>query len=265
MNTTQQTSVRLDIPYLQSIRPHFEILCYGAKVFTPYFQSMLKWAAIAAHYQIQWSYNILANESLITRARNMAAANFLTQEDTTHLIFIDVDQGFDPNHILVLLNHRKDLIIAPVPLKTIPLTYNINAMVNETIDPATGLLKVSRAGTGCMVIAREVLESLKKHPDIHQYENDIKFNNDAGEIAQEHLYTYFNTGVITDEQGKTRFMSEDYDFCEKYKDMGGTIWCDTRLKLTHMGMYEYGADNIAYTEKMINERHNQVKTQEDTK
>lgn len=253
-----QSSVKLDIPYLQSIRPHFEILCYGSKVFDTYLQSMMKWTAIAGHYNIIWSYNVISNESLITRARNLASSNFLTLKEPTHLIFIDVDQGFDPNHILVLLNHRKDIIVAPVPLKTIPLTYNINPLPGESVDPATGLLKVARAGTGCMVIKREVLEKMKTHPEVYQYENDIKFNNDAGKIDQEHLYTFFNTTVIKDEQGRSRFMSEDYDFCEKWKDLGGDIWCDTRLKLTHIGMYEYGETQIAFTERRIEERKKEL-------
>jgi hypothetical protein len=262
---TQPSSVKLDIEYLRSIRPHFEILCYGSKIFTPYFQSMITWTQVAIQYGMTWSYNIIANESLITRARNFAASNFLTLEKPTHLIFIDVDQGFNAEEILVLLNHQKDVIVAPVPLKTIPLTYNVNPLLGETIDPTTGLLKLARGGTGCMIIKKEVLENLKKHPEVYQYENDIKFNNDGVAIAQEHLYTFFNTGVIQDEQGRKRFMSEDYDFCEKVKDQGVDIWCDTRLTLTHMGTYNYSAAEIAFTEKRIKEHHIKLKSKEDTK
>lgn len=256
----EQSSVRLDLEYLKTIRPHFEILCYGSKIFTPFFQSMISWTLTAIHYNITWSYNIIANESLVTRARNLAAANFLTLKKPTHLIFIDVDQGFKPEEILVLLNHQKDLIVAPVPLKTIPLTYNINPLSGETVDNKTGLLKLARGGTGCMVIKKEVLENLKTHPGVYQYENDIKFNNEEGAgISPEHLYTFFNTTVIKDEQGRNRFMSEDYDFCEKVKDQGVDIWCDTRLTLTHMGIYNYSAENIAFTEKRINQRYQELK------
>lgn len=257
--SNNQNTAQLDLEYLKTIRPHFEILCYGGKVYDKYLQSMIRWTSIASVYQVKWSFNVISNESLVTRARNLAAANFLTLEhQPTHLIFIDVDQGFNAEEILVLLNHKKDIITAPVPLKTIPLTYNINPLENEVVDPKTGLLKLARAGTGCMIIAREVLEKLKSHPDIYQYENDIKFNNDAGKIAPEHLYTYFNTTVVKDEQGRNRFMSEDYDFCEKWKDLGGEIWCDTRLTLSHIGVYEYGAQSIAFTEKSIEERKKQL-------
>lgn len=249
------TMVKLDVPYLQSIRPHFEILCYGGKIFDKYFQSMMSLVALCYYYKIPMSYNVISNESLVTRARNLAVANFLTREENlTHLIFIDVDQGFDPNHILVLLNHKKDVIVAPVPLKTIPLTYNINPLPGETMDPNTGLVKVARGGTGCMIIKREVCEKLKTHPEVYQYENDIKFNNDGGNLDPAHLYTYFNTGVKKDEQGKARFMSEDYDFCEKWKELGGEIFCDMRLSLSHIGTYEYGAEHIAFTERRIEER-----------
>ena len=256
--------VSLDLNYLKSIKPHFEILCYGSKIFTNYFTSMIQWTEVARHYGIQWSYNIIANESLVTRARNIAVANFLTQEQATHLIFIDVDQGFNPQEILVLLNHKKDLIVAPVPMKVIPLMYNINPMPGAVTDNNTGLLKLARAGTGCMVIKRETLENLKSHPDVHPYKDDLVWHT-GGEIDPQHHYTYFNTSVKTDEVGNTRFMSEDFDFCEKLKDQGIDLWCDTRLTLTHMGVFNYGAEDIAIVTNRIKERLNSTENEKNAK
>ena len=42
------------------------------------------------------SLNLLGNESLITRGRNILVSRCLDESAATHLLFIDADIGFDP-------------------------------------------------------------------------------------------------------------------------------------------------------------------------
>jgi hypothetical protein len=38
------------------------------------------------------------------------------------------------------------------------------------------------------------------------------------------------------------YLSEDYAFCSRWRALGGTIWLDTRSKLTHVGPHDFVGD-----------------------
>ena len=68
--------------------PMYGGLCYGF-----YMQSGLKLQTMCRDMNIGLSFSMLFNESLIQRARNLLAANFLKSE-ATHMMFIDADINF---------------------------------------------------------------------------------------------------------------------------------------------------------------------------
>jgi hypothetical protein len=38
------------------------------------------------------------------------------------------------------------------------------------------------------------------------------------------------------------YISEDFGFCQKWRDLGGKIWLDTEGKLTHIGSYSFNGN-----------------------
>jgi hypothetical protein len=50
----------------------------------------------------------------------------------------------------------------------------------------------------------------------------------------QHLKTYYDTAVR-----ENRYYSEDWTFCENWRDMGGKIWVDKRVLLKHTGTYTF--------------------------
>jgi hypothetical protein len=50
----------------------------------------------------------------------------------------------------------------------------------------------------------------------------------------QHLKTYYDTAVR-----ENRYYSEDWTFCENWRDLGGKIWVDTRVLLRHVGSYVF--------------------------
>jgi hypothetical protein len=52
------------------------------------------------------------------------------------------------------------------------------------------------------------------------------------------LKTYFDTAVR-----QNRYYSEDWTFCENWRDMGGRIWMDKRVLLRHSGSYVFCMEN----------------------
>ena len=83
---------------------------YGGMSHGMYVKSCLDLQAICGQYGIEVRFSFIFNESLITRARNYLADEFLRAEGFTHMLFIDADIHFDPRDVIACLALDKDII-----------------------------------------------------------------------------------------------------------------------------------------------------------
>lgn len=141
----------------------------------------------------------------------------------THILFLDSDTIPPANALEKLLSHDKDIISGLTPI----LQYDREKMTWGTLDncflkqdkeedgkPAktyavqrnTGLQQIIRCGTSCLLIKREVFEKLEK--------------------------PYFKFEFSED--GVTPVRSEDLYFCDKSKEAGFEIWCDSSVICNHV-------------------------------
>lgn len=207
------------------------IPCYGGAVFEKFFVSFIRSIVQMRNDGLDFSLETLANESLVTRARNNLVAKGMTNGNATHFMFIDADVGFNTTDIYKLIAHDKDVMCGLYPKKDYPIEYVVNREANEQPDE-NGLIKVVHAGTGFMLIKRDVIEKMFAH-----YAN-TKVINDTGMDAkyEPNMYALFDTAIGKD----GRYLSEDYLFCERWRAMGGSVWVDTTVKLTHSGYHTFG-------------------------
>jgi hypothetical protein len=180
----------------------------------------------------------MTNESLISRARNTLTAKFLSNPESTHLMFIDADIGWEPWHLLVMLNRDVDVIGGLYPMKSLPVKWCVNGFDGAEEGP-DGLQEVTKTGTGFLLMKRHIFEKLNAHPAVKP------FNSDIGLPPELNVYmkTYFDTAVR-----ENRYYSEDWTFCENWRDLGGRIWVDKRVLLKHTGTYvfDYAAQDQLY-------------------
>lgn len=155
-----------------------------------------------------------AGRLAVTDVRNRLVQKFLSSPYEV-LVMID-DDIIVPLGILHMLDRDLDIVGAPYPIirveNPIPfpcaLEYDTAHDTYRTLpDPfgRTGLVKVDAIGTGCMAIARRVLE----HPDLQ-----IPFR------------------IGTDEYGQMR-MSEDVNFCQLARTAGFGVWADFDQRPDH--------------------------------
>lgn len=236
--------VQVDVDALRKTKVHICMPCYGGMLTESTFMSVVRWGNTARQLNLDWTLETLTNESLISRARNTMVAKFLANEESTHLMFIDSDIGWEPWHLLLLLHHDKDVIGGMYPLKGLPIKWCVNAIENGLIEDQGRVQEVSKTGTGFMCIKRHVFEKLDKHPATIPFINDIglpvELNKD--------MKTYFDTDVR-----EGRYYSEDWTFCENWRDLGGRVWVDKRILLKHTGTYTYDAQGQAATYQALHE------------
>jgi hypothetical protein len=255
----QQLEITIPKEKIQSWNIFFAIPCYDSHVTEPFMMSFLQ--ALLYYKEIGLNFTICTiSDSLINRARNNLVAKFMGNPQFTHMIFIDCDLQFDKESILKLLWHEKDVMTASYPIKEIDwskvkegaeagieaqelMEYSTRYVVHMTkpgenqLNIDNGAIECYEAGTGFMLIKRQVFEKMFK-----KYKK-LKYVDDTGALAgeeKENSYALFNSYI--DDDG--RFLSEDYGFCRYWQKMGGKIWVDPTINLTHFG-------RIKYTGKMM--------------
>jgi hypothetical protein len=225
-----QQQIQVNVDYLKTTRVHIMMPCYGGMLTESCFMSYIKWANTCRQLGIDWTMETMTNESLISRARNTLTAKFLANKESTHLMFIDADIGWEPWHLLVMLNAQKDVIGGLYPMKSLPVKWCVNGFEGAATDDNGNLQEVSKTGTGFLLIKREVFEKLNAHPATKPFINDIGLPPELNP----YMKTYFDTAVR-----ENRYYSEDWTFCENWRDLGGQVWVDKRVLLKHTGTYVF--------------------------
>ena len=151
---------------------------YGGMCAGYYMQSVMQMQNIFSQQGIETQYSFMFNESLITRARNALAHQFL-KSDSTHLMFIDADIRFNPAQMPRMIEVDKDIICGIYPKKEINwgsvkqamdnnvpddnLKYYTGSFVVNLVDysgsvtvPVNEPVEIWNGGTGFMLIKREV-------------------------------------------------------------------------------------------------------------
>lgn len=253
---------------LQGMRLIIATPCYGGQVTERYAQSMFNLVSVATKYGVSLGYLTLANESLITRGRNELVSTFMKQTTGTHLMFIDADISFEPNDIIRMLLADEDIVAGAYPLKTLDwnaasgvatlypnagpdetmaaaIQYVINVhkpdpeLVGKQVDVqiVNGLLEVWDAGTGFMLMKREVIESM-----ITAYPETRYFSDKDMTVPEElrERYALFDTMIDDD----LRYLSEDYTFCRRWQNIGGKIHLDINTVLDHIGTMTFQGRSV---------------------
>ena len=225
-----EQQIQVNIDYLRTTRVHICMPCYGGQLTESTFMSFIKWGNTCRQLGIDWTVETMTNESLISRARNTLTAKFLNTEGSTHLMFIDADIGWEPWHLLALLNHDKDVIGGLYPMKSLPVKWCVNGIPGADENDPSGLVEVTKTGTGFLLMKRHVFEKLNQHPAVKPFTNDIGLDP----ALNVHMKTYFDTAVR-----EGRYYSEDWTFCENWRDLGHQIFVDKRVLLKHTGTYVF--------------------------
>ena len=236
---------------------------YGGQCSGMFARSIADLTSLCTQYGVQLQLYFLFNESLITRARNYCADEFM-RSSCTHLMFIDSDIGFNPNDVIALLALQDetspyDVIGGPYPKKCISWEkiklavdkgvadddpnvlekyvgdYVFNPKGNQGSIPIGEPVEVSEIGTGFMMIRRRTFEKYAEtFPHLSYKPDHVRTEHFDG---TREIMAYFD--CIIDPESK-RYLSEDYMFCYNVQKMGGQVWFCPWMQLQHVGTYIFG-------------------------
>jgi hypothetical protein len=254
MSDTPQTApaTTAQIPVIRDPRIFLGLPAYGGMIHSPFATSLLMLAQMQGSPLAKLQF--LNGDSLVSRARNKLTRMFLNgfrEKDSEGndvlvkfdwLLFIDTDLIFRPADVLGMydyaLAHGPNVYAGAYPLKKLKPKVVFNPMPGAQID-ADGIIEVREAGTGMMLIHREVFEKL-----IAAFGDEITYEADAGDISQnrEIEHDFFKVGVRMDPiLGYKRYLSEDWYFCQVWREIGGKVLMNTKLQCQHIGQLTYPA------------------------
>jgi hypothetical protein len=232
---------------------------YGGNCKGAYMESVIDLTFALATRGDRITFSRVYNESLITRARNALAYEFL-QTDADAMLFIDADLAFNPQAVVKMIDSGKDLIGGIYPVKDINWPQVQHAAINGETDlvrysgvfTANGIptdtdihiskpLQVNQVATGLMFITRTVFEQLA--PNCRTY---LDNNTKGGVVEGKKVITeFFNTDIS--EQGV--LLSEDYYFCDQWRKIGGEVYAAPWINTIHFGDYGFSgsfAETLLY-------------------
>ena len=162
------------------------------------------------------------------RTRNILAYRFLKENQAPFLIFIDRDMVFTPQDVgklLDSLNNGYDLIAGCYAIhNTMWLTSGGEGGESEPVLDGT-IKEVKYLATGFMGITRKLLEKMVeglKLPLMHKGDDTT-------------AYPFFEEKYYQDPDCGDMWLSEDYDFCHKARQVGVKSYLDTSVRLGHLG------------------------------
>jgi hypothetical protein len=261
-------------PVVYLLTPCFASLCYCT-----YVQCMMNMQDVFRKLNIPLHVQFCRNDSLVSRARNNLVAKAMNDPTMTHIIFIDNDISWSPVDVLKLILSNKPLVGGVYPLKRHNwqkllaktedgknanviqswfdrrdnssvtkgiddehylqynlLNYNMNYLTN-TLSIDQNLARVKHLATGFMMIQRGMLEKMFKAFPSTKYTDDVGFL-----VGTENNFAYalFDCGVEDD-----HYYSEDWLFCHRWSKMGGEIYVDVTINLTHTGIEDFQGSYLA--------------------
>lgn len=221
-------------------KPYFAVPNFGGNLDSLFVQSWTKLSLQLQRSGTPFRVNFTVHDSLISRGRNRLAHDFL-KSDCTQLVFLDADVSFEADDVVRLIEATYPVCGAAYPKKSNGAGFNVNPLADDAergrVEATpTGWLRVHDLATGCLSIHRRALVEMgEAHPE-------LLLLSDLDDAPGEPMFGFFVPFI---HEGTRRYLSEDYAFCERWRRMGGEIWCYGPAVLGHTGRHTWEGSLIA--------------------
>jgi hypothetical protein len=163
-----------------------------------------------------------------------------------HLFWIDADVVFWPYDVEKIIKHGLEFVSAPYSVKGWPVLTTEFKDKQIKLGEEGGLYEVNYSATGFMYTHRSVYEKMAK---------ELKMEKVKIWGGQYNVYPYFYPLLVNGE-----YLGEDFAFCYRLRQVDVKLFCDTTVRLSHIGKYSYSYNfiNTGLAEEPKSVVYNQV-------
>lgn len=168
----------------------------------------------------------------IHTVRNRAVAEFM-ESDCDDLVFADDDVVWQRGTLIKLLNYDVEMVGVATPHKQITPSFPVRTLPGVMKVDERGLMKVDGLPFGLVRLSRSCVEKMvKAYADLHYH---------SPQVPTTGAWRLFSFDMV---DGQDR--SEDFMFCKRWQDIGGTVWCAPDVHIVHIGKYAYNGNFDQY-------------------
>lgn len=261
---------------------------YEVKAYSPYIVSLLSSIRVLEELHIEWDYWELSGDSYVDRAKNTLIHRFMEESDFTHIMMIDSDLMWDTAGFIRVLKAAitgAEVVGGAYPNKNNWSTYGALPLMVDgqpIVREAEGLTLYEMWGIpgGFLIYSRKAFERTK--PNLNTYIDAslstsfyeyfkmwvkeanftdtsntwekniqlefakamIEFGNHIGPNKLEVFLECFRCNI---EKNGGR-IGEDIYFQQRYREMGGTVWCEPNIHFKHIGVNAWEGNFKLYME-----------------
>lgn len=205
------------------------LLAYDAKIMTRTMMCLMN--SIAACAARGWGFTVIMRDadSMVARGRSLLASQFLENPESKNcsdLVMIDTDLAWDGDEFMRILDAPVDVIGGAYPFKDesgdFPLRWPADGLMEEN-----GLWSVQAVTPGFFRVTRKALEKIAREMPWLEFKDKPSANGQRQWMFFDNIHR--PSGIY----------DEGYIFCEHWRTVGGKVWLDPDLNLTHIGMKAY--------------------------
>ena len=209
------------------------------------------------------------NDSMISRVRNVHISTYIHDyKEYDYFVSIDSDLEiiniFESNNIFTkLVSHDVKFVGGLYALKkegekvcaSIPMDRNRQPEFNGELKPMLWL------SSGCWCLRRDAIEKM-----IETYP-ELTYDGDDNMVGKKifGLYIPMLKTIHLEKKDVKKFLSEDWSFCQRWRDMGGQIFADTSIVLKHYGEKAYSLWDVEVVVRKKTEEEKMEKYERDTR
>lgn len=231
---------------------------YGGACMANYCVGMVDLGRKLTEAGVPFDFHTLSNESLIQRARNVLLHRALKDTATTHILMVDADIGFEPDDVLRMLALDVDFVCGAYSRKQIEwervraavqagvgdidahasstFVHGLDGLVDVNGIRDQRLVEIRRAGTGFMLLRRSVFMTLMHSGMVATYRNRQIVLSDELAGRGDRITAFFHCPLDPREDD---LISEDYYFCDAWRNTGGKIYLAPWVRLSHFGTWSF--------------------------